>query len=157
MKAQCFARPLVAPHHAFVPSACPQLEEAQGIPSLAGVPATEKPRYCLRLAEQGGTPCALCREATGSGVVGYLAEDPVCDLCLLEGSSELGMVLALICVTRAYGALPLAAGEGAREALIELGAFARIYERFAARFGPARFFKIPLSGAAGGPRSEPPE
>ncbi|MCP3962306.1 MAG: hypothetical protein GY719_31065 [bacterium] len=90
------------------------------------------------MAESPGAPCALCVEPTGAGPVGYLDEDPVCDLCLLQNCAELGMLLALSAVTREYGDFGPESEDEWRAALAELGAFARLYARFVARSGPRR-------------------
>ncbi len=111
--------------------------------------AIDDRHYSLRVTDLPGTPCSQCGKRTGAGPVGYLDEEVVCDLCLLEGSHQLGMLLALESVVRAYGSL--APGDPERDdALAELGAFARVYERFAARFGPARKI-LPDGGAEGTP------
>ncbi len=104
------------------------------------VPAGVEPVYSIRIAPNAGAPCPLCGAATGSGPVGYLGDQTICDLCLLEGSNDLGMVLALVAVVRAYGSVEQASSDEHRDALNELGAFARIYERFAAKSGPMRWF-----------------
>lgn len=106
-------------------------------PPPVSLRATE-PRYSIRLAESPGTPCAQCIEPTGAGPVGYLDEEPVCDRCLLHNCAELGMVIAVIAVTRDYGAFEPQSEAEWLAALAELGAFARIYERFALRSGPRR-------------------
>lgn len=98
--------------------------------------------YSIRLAQSPGTPCAQCRMPTGEGPVGYCSEDPLCDLCLLTGSGDLGMVLTLVAVVRQLAGHLAAGAEDRREALEELGAFARLYDRFAARRGPARIIRI---------------
>ncbi len=117
--------------HRFEPAAA-----AEAPPPVAT--STAEPRYSICLAESPGTPCALCLESTGAGPVGYRDEDPICDRCLLDHCVELGMVIALVSLTREYGALEPESEEEWRAALAELGAFARIYERFALRSGPRR-------------------
>ena len=104
----------------------------------AASPTGAGPIYSIRVATVADAPCALCRTATGSGPIGYRDERPICDLCLLEESQELGMALALIAVTRAYASVEPSSEEDRRQGLEVLGAFARIYERFAAKSGPAR-------------------
>ena len=101
-------------------------------------PAPSHQRYSIRLAEKPGTPCAACLEPTGTGPVGFLGEEPICDVCLLRDSPMLGMVLALVAVTRDYGAFEPSSSGQWQAAMAQLGAFARIFERFAARFGPRR-------------------
>ncbi len=106
--------------------------------SAAAKPATG-PVYSIRLAAAPGAPCRLCAAETGSGPVGYRGDEPICDLCLLEEAPALGMVLAVVAVVRAYGSVELAPTDERRDALNELGAFARIYETFAAKSGPMRW------------------
>ncbi len=128
---------------ALAPS--PQQPEADPTPLPAALPRstkTDDPLYTIRIADNPGTTCATCgKQETGSGPVGFLDDEPVCDLCLLEGSPELGMVLALISVVRAYANMN-GTPEERQAALEELGAFARIYDRFAAKTGPARIIKF---------------
>ena len=109
----------------------------------------ENVQYSIRIPEPSGQArCARCRvRFVAAGPTGYAQEVPICDMCLLEGSQELGMVMALTAVVRAFGAVRPASYEDYQEALAELGAFARIYERFAAKSGPARVFRIPGLGA----------
>ena len=116
---------------------------AQGAADPAGKPpangdATAEPVYSIRVATAAGA-CAHCGEPTGTGPVGYDGDRAICDLCFLQRSKVLGMVLALIAVTRACASVELTSSEDRRRADAELGAFARIYERFAARSGPARW------------------
>ncbi len=101
--------------------------------------------YSIRVPEPAGaTRCDRCKSRfSAMGPTGYAEDRPICDMCLLEGSSELGMVLALVAVVRAFGAVEPTDREDYRDALKELGAFARIYERVAAKSGPARIFRIP--------------
>ncbi|MEM9593512.1 MAG: hypothetical protein AAGD06_04590 [Acidobacteriota bacterium] len=83
--------------------------------------------------------CDVCgRRFSASGPTGYLDLRPICDLCMLEREPALGMLLALAAVTRSYG---LAKPEGPQQSCqvaFELLAFAKIYERFAERYGPPR-------------------
>ena len=103
----------------------------------------DEPLYSIRVADNPGTVCAACRQQeTGTGPVGYRDDSPICDLCLLEGNHELGMVLAVVAVTRAYASVKNATLDERQEALRELGAFARVYEAVAAKSWPARVFKI---------------
>ncbi len=104
----------------------------------------EAERYSIRIAEHPGTPCVVCGEATGSGPVGYRDEDPICDRDLLEGCNRLGMVMALVAVSRVSAVAMAAHPEDAEHALREVGAFARLYERFAAQSGPLRMFRLGL-------------
>lgn len=106
--------------------------------------ATAVDEWLIRLPE--ATADVLCRRCRGelrlAGPTGYHRGSPVCDPCLLEGCPPLGMVLALVAVTRTFGGLEEVVGAEADEALEELGAFARIYERFAAASGPPRHFAV---------------
>ena len=103
---------------------------------------TDEPLYSIRVTESPGTTCAGCgKQETGSGPVGHLDDDPICDLCLLERSSDLGLILALIAVVRAYAEASGTPED--QEALSELGVFARIYHRVASKSWPARMFKLP--------------
>ncbi len=77
-----------------------------------------------------------------SGPTAYADGDPICDLCLLTSEQQLGMVLALVSITRMYAGAAWTSPEEHHAALVELGAFARIYDRFAARFGAPRMFDI---------------
>ena len=107
--------------------------------------ALEHKRYSIRIPEpEGPARCARCRARfSAAGPTGHAEDLPICDMCLLEGSAELGMVLALAAVVRAFGTVLPESHDDYREALAELGAFARIYERFAAKSGPPRVFRIP--------------
>ncbi len=67
-------------------------------------------------------------------------DEPICDLCLLERSNDLGLLLAIAAVTRAYAGTVGPAGDR-QEALHELGVFARIYHRVCS--WPARIIRIP--------------
>lgn len=107
--------------------------------------ALESNPYAIRLPEEPGwTRCFSCGvRFSAAGPTGHIGPDPICDLCLLESSKELGMVMALVAVTRTFGAYEPISVEDGLAAQAELGAFARIYERFAARSGPARVFRLP--------------
>jgi hypothetical protein len=101
--------------------------------------------YSVRVPKHPGkVECGFCElPFNATGPTGYADSRKICDLCLLEGSNDLGMLLALAAVTRAFGCLELSSRQESRDALVELGAFARIYERFAARSGPPRGFHLP--------------
>ena len=107
-------------------------------------PATcARPSYSIRMAANRSRTCAACgEEFTGGGPLGHRDEDPVCDICLFDGCPELGMVAALISVTRAFAAIPARAADAALEALEQLGFFARVYELVAAKSGPQRVFRL---------------
>ena len=113
--------------------------DPSGADSSGVAPPAFDPLYSIRLATDPGTPCHLCAAETGSGPVGYRDEEPLCDLCLFEEAPELGMVLALVAVVRAYASIRPASADEHREALNELGFFARMYELFAAKSGPMRW------------------
>ncbi len=102
-----------------------------------------RPSYSIRMAANRSRACAACgEEFTGGGPLGHRDEDPVCDLCLFDGSPELGMVAALISVTRALAAIHARAGDAGLEALEQLGFFARVYELVAAKSGPRRILPL---------------
>lgn len=99
--------------------------------------------YSIRVADQPGSPCATCKRSTGHGPVGYRGDAPICDLCLLEASTPLGLTLALVAVARAFAIGRPSVRLDASIALAKLGAFARIFERVASTWGPARSFVDP--------------
>ena len=102
----------------------------------------DEPLYSI--AENPGTLCAACgKQGTGAGPVGYLTDDPICDLCLLEGSTDLGLMLALAAVVRGFASAGGDTPEEYRDALRELGAFARIYHRVSSKSWKARTIRIP--------------
>ena len=83
--------------------------------------------------------CAICTKPfSAHGPTGFCEEQPICDRCLLEQENQLGMLLAVSFFTRAYAVLADREERIASEAAVEMLSFARIYELFAARFGPAR-------------------
>lgn len=96
--------------------------------------------YSIRLPDRAGAvECARCGQRFhAAGPTGHANEEPICDLCMLECEEALGMVLALVAISRSYGGAGYATVEERWDALVELGAFVRIYERVAARSGPAR-------------------
>ncbi len=47
---------------------------------------------------------------------------------MLDADADLGLVLALVSVTRAFGAIPLKHADAGREGLAQLAAFARVFE-----------------------------
>jgi len=73
-----------------------------------------------------------------AGPTGYAAEEPLCDSCLLTASKPLGMVLALVSKARVFADRAYESHDAYREALAELGEFARRYESTAIRLGPPR-------------------
>jgi hypothetical protein len=107
--------------------------------------AVESAPYSIRIPVPAGEArCPRCLSLfLAAGPTGYVDEQPICDLCLLDGSQPLGMVLALAAVTRSFAAVDPRNEAEYREAAEALAAFARIYERVAARSGPARAFQLP--------------
>ena len=123
----------------------PQPPEAdlRSLPEGLSRSVPDEPLYSIRVAESSGTLCAACgKQETGSGPVGYMDDEPICDLCLLERSTDLGLMMAVVAVVRAYAGTG-GAPEQRQEALEELGVFARIYHRVASKSWPARIFRIP--------------
>ena len=113
----------------------PSLDPADLVVGMGG--------YSIRLARPSrSVHCPLCgRSFLASGPTGFRDEEPICDLCLLEKVEDLGVVLALAAVSRAFATSRYASRAEYDLALGELGAFARIYERVAARSGPPRIFR----------------
>ncbi len=123
----------------------PQPPEADQRPLPEGLSrsAPDEPLYSIRVTDSPGTQCAACgKQETGAGPVGYLDDEPICDLCLLERSTDLGLMVAMVSVARAYAEATGTARQH-DEALEELGTFARIYHRVASKSWPARIFRIP--------------
>lgn len=103
--------------------------------------------YSIRLPDRiGEVRCARCgTRFRAAGPTGHADELPICDLCLLECEEELGMVLALISVVRAYASMPYGSAREHWEALEEVGAFSHIFERVAmTRSGSGRIFRPDL-------------
>ncbi len=123
----------------------PQPTEADQRPHPEGLSRstkTDEPRYSIRIADSPGTLCAACgKQETGTGPVGYLGEEPVCDLCLLGRTTDLGMAMALIAVTCAYASIGSGMSEAHQDAMV--CAFARFYHRNASKSWPARIFWVP--------------
>jgi hypothetical protein len=106
-------------------------------PDLA--PAGEG-RFSIRMPTAPGVfPCAICnRFVAARGPTAYLNDQVVCDVCLLERESHLGMLIALASITRLYASFDENDGTAANVAAAQLLAFARIFELFARRCGPGR-------------------
>ncbi len=103
---------------------------------------TDKALFSIRIAGSPDTLCTACgKQETGTGPVGYLDGEPICDLCLLKRTTDLGLILALVSVIRAYASMGAGTSEAHQEALAELGAFARIFHRIASKSWPARVLK----------------
>ncbi len=116
--------------------------ETDSTPAPEGTMA-EEPRYSIRIAKTPGT-CAVCRtQDTGIGPVGYSGEEPICDLCLLEDSTDLGMILALIAVVRAFATIGAGTSQAHQDSMEELCAFARIFHQIVSKSWPVRVFRIP--------------
>ena len=98
--------------------------------------------YSIRFAEEPGAVCAICESPTGAGPVGFRDDESTCDRCMLDVCTDLGLVLALVSVTRAFGAIPLKTDE-AHEGLAQLAAFARVYEHIAAKKAERRGLDLP--------------
>ena len=141
-----FTSPLSAPHSADANSTTTVLSAMS--PAALGDLLIEDhatQMYSIRIPD---TPervhCQLCQlEFLAAGPTGFLGEVSICDSCLLSGCQELGMLLALASVTRTFASFKGASREEYSEALAELAAFARIYERITSKFSPGRSFKIP--------------
>lgn len=98
------------------------------------------PSYRIQVVEASEeVSCAVCGALfIAAGPTGFQDDRPLCDLCMLHREGQLGMVLALVAVTRSYGgASPSSLSEEVADKA-ELMAFARIYETFASSFAPAR-------------------
>ena len=117
-------------------------------------PALATLEYSIRIPHHHGRRrCATCSGVfRAAGPTGFAGEIPICDLCLFRGDPQLGMIIALIAVSRNFARSPKSIFETFFQALLELGAFARLYETFAARYGPPRPFELP--GRPGSPASE---
>ena len=134
---------IAKPQVALAPSPESRADHAPPPSGAAQPTVIDERRYNIRITENPGAVCAACGlQKTGAGPVGHLDEEPICDLCLLEGSGNLGLLLALAAVARAYATTDRAVAEH-EEALDELGGFARIYHRVASKSWPARIFLIP--------------
>lgn len=128
-------------HWSPVAGAAVEVESRESVlPELLAV--EEEVSYSVRVpAVPSVVDCPRCgRQLFAAGPTGYADEDPICDRCLLTSAQQLGMVLALVSVTRTYALTAVRDPEERRAALAELGAFARLYERFAARHAPLRLF-----------------
>lgn len=137
---------------------CPQmpLETALAAPDDT-MPVVQRPRsqlallsnpaYSIRVPKiEREVECPRCGLSFfAAGPTGFCAGEPVCDRCLFEGSIQLGMLLALASVTRGFGRLEPTTQKHVNAMLVELRAFARAYERFAARYGPPRLFRVDLT------------
>lgn len=117
----------------------------QGIPWTGSWLKLGQRTYSIRLPESPGeVSCARCGTCFhASGPTGHADEEPICDLCLLECQEDLGLVLGLVSVMRTYASIQFGSPDDHWEALVEVGAFARVYERRAKRrSGPVRDFPM---------------
>ena len=109
-------------------------------PDLKDQRARQSAEYSIRIPSTlESLACDKClRRFRAAGPTGFFGNRPICDGCLLIGDRQLGMAMTMITVCRYYGGMkPI---DDVEEQLHqrELAAFARIYEGFAARYGPAR-------------------
>ena len=96
--------------------------------------------FAIRVPEEPSkVRCSRCGTSfRAAGPTGYDAEHPICDLCFLDVAQELGMLLALASVNRAFANLEATDAEEVAKGLQEVGKFARVYELVAKRSGPPR-------------------
>ncbi len=94
--------------------------------------------YSLLFVQSGAGACAVCGAETGSGVIGWSAQEdrPLCDACLIEVSPHLGMALNVVLIFREVGQIepdgdPI-------ELVYQVLTLARIYESAAVKVWPAR-------------------
>ena len=87
--------------------------------------------YSIRHNHLPGSRCAGCEEkSTWDGPVGYLGTQPICDICLLVGCPELGLLLALGILARAFAADSEDASAAERATSLDLLAiFALVFDR----------------------------
>lgn len=132
----------------------PMMRETSAVCQRApGPPKAERSideKTCVRIPSTGAPLiCSRCDvDVSAGGPTGYRGNDPICDACLLETAPELGMMLVLTAMARLFGDAGPAGGDGngngngnddgERIHLEELGAFARVYARYAAERGPTR-------------------
>ncbi len=91
-----------------------------------GRPPIDDPLYNIGVSEKPGTSYAFCSKQEASArPVGYMDDEPICDLCLLELATDLDPLLVAVSVVRVY-ATSSGTPEQHAEALEEFGAFARI-------------------------------
>lgn len=112
-------------------------------------PSTE-PHFSIAAATRAVVSCGRCGNfLSAGGPTGCLGREPICDVCLLEGDSQLGMLVALGSVARLYAQFDREDGSAREIAAAQLLAFARIYDRFAHRFAPMRELNFEM-GFVGG-------
>ncbi|MCP3963758.1 MAG: hypothetical protein GY719_38470, partial [bacterium] len=94
--------------------------------------------YSIIFVQRDAGPCATCGAETGSGVIGWSAQEdrPLCDACLIEVSPHLGMVLNVALIFREVGGIE-PDGDPV-ELVYQVLTLARIYESAAGKIWPAR-------------------
>ncbi len=87
--------------------------------------------YSIRHNHAPGSRCAGCEEKlTADGPVGYIGSLPICDICLLVGCPDLGLLLALGILARAFAADSEGASAAERATSLDLLAiFALVFDR----------------------------
>lgn len=87
--------------------------------------------YSIRRNGSPGLQCAMCKKKpTWDGPVGYMGSRPICDICLLIGCPDLGLLLALGILARAFAADSAGASAAERAASLDLLAiFALVFDR----------------------------
>lgn len=89
--------------------------------------------------------CDVCgKKFSATGPTAFADDEPLCDLCVFEHDAQLAMVLAALSVLRAFGSDDPSPAD--REAALDLLAFARLYDAFAANYGPRREPHLPPRG-----------
>lgn len=87
--------------------------------------------YSVQWLETDPGPCAVCGREVGWGPVGFKMDDPlgpVCDTCLLELNTELGMLLLMAHTSRELAHQATSAADP-REHLVGLLTFAKVYDQ----------------------------
>lgn len=99
-------------------------------------------------AEWGSRRVRCCRCDAGfdaAGPTAFADDRPLCDACVFEFDAQLAMVLAAVSVLRAFGSGQPTEGEA--QVALDLLAFSRLYETFAAKHGPRREPQLPTPSA----------
>jgi len=99
-------------------------------------------RYAIRVPRPAReVECPQCgARFVAAGPTGYDDDEPICDQCLLDGSTQLGMLLALASTTRGFGRMRPENNRQFWDMLVELAHFARFYEDCAQVYAPYRPF-----------------
>ena len=87
--------------------------------------------YSIEINRSPGRLCANCRaHSSAEGPVGHRDGAPICDVCLLVGDQDLGLLLALGILVRAYAADVEQSSERSQtEGLRLLALFAMLFDR----------------------------